>query len=619
MATAQWFSGKTSGSSAPNTLYATLPCGHVGPTTIEAGIQAPSRSAGTFSKLYIRVTANDRTATSTLTFRSGGVDGSQQVSIGAGLTGEFMDSSGSDAVAGTGELLNLKLIVGSGGTVFTWAVMSVLFTPSTGQVVRYQATGIATTVAPGNTQYQPLSGTGSTQTTEANVQHKIRLTGTLRRLFANISTNSLTTATTTIRTRVNGANGAQSVSIGAGLTGIFEDTSNTDAVVSGDLINYQTVVAAGGAGTLTYGNIGSELLVSSGDQYQLISATHLSITVAQNTTTYLPPSGALAGNATEDNHKGRVNTPGFITSKLQVYVVTNTITATTTIRTRKNNANGNQSVSIGSTLTGFFEDASNTDTYATNDFMDYQVVTGVAGGASININNVGVLVTPLGVIAPSSIASALAFGTLKLIATIFPASIASGLSFGTLSMSAQIAPASIASTAVVPTGSKINLTIFPAAKASGLVFGTMSIFSAGVVGPAAIASTLTFGTLQLNYRIFPASRTSTLAVNNVNMVSLISPTSVASTLGFGTAKVNLTIFPASKASGLQFGTLRISGASQQFILPVMITSTLTVGGLYVVELLVCTTDWRTSEIVGPSEFQADVPIRAPSSGVGGWG
>lgn len=619
MASAQWFSSKGSASIAPGTWYGGLPCGHVGPTAAEAGVQAPSRSAGTFSKLYIRVTANDRTATSTLTFRNAGVDGSQQVSIGAGLTGEFMDSSGSDVVAGTGELLNTKLIVGSGGTVFTWAVMGILFQPNTGQLVKYQAIGVGTTAAPGNTHYQPLAGLGSSHTTEANMQHKIRLTGTLRRLFANITVNSLTTATTTIRTRINGANGAQSVSIGAGLTGIFEDTSNTDAVVSGDLVNYQTVVAAGGAGTLTYGNVGCELLVSSGDQYQLISTNFVSVVVTQATTTYFLPSGALAGNATEDNHKGRVNTAGFITSKLQVFVVSNTITATTTLRTRKNNANGNQSVSIGSSLTGFFEDASNTDTYTTNDFMDYQVVAGAAVGATISINNLGVLITPLGVIAPSSIASALAFGTLKLIATIFPATRSSGLSFGTLSMSASIVPTGIASTAVVPTGSKINLTIFPAAKASGLSFGTMSIFSAGVVGPAAIASTLTFGTLQLNYRIFPSSRVSAAVVNNVNMVSLISPVSVASTLGFGTAKVNLTIFPASKATGLQFGTLRISGASQQFVFPVMITSTLTVGGLYIVELLVCTTDWRTSEIVGPSDFQADVPIRVPSSGVGGWG
>lgn len=618
MSSSQWFASKSTLTTAPGTWYGTLPCGHVGPSSAEAGIQAPSRSAGTFSKLYIRVTANDRTATSTLTFRNAGADGSQQVSIGAGLTGEFMDSSSTDAVLGGGELLNYKLIVGSGGTVFTWALIGILFQPNTGQVVRYEALGLGSTVAPGNTQYQSLTGLGSTQATEANEQHKIRLTGTLKRLFANIATNSLTTATTTIRTRVNGANGAQSVSIGAGLTGVFEDTSNTDSVVSGDLVNYQTVVAAGGAGTLTYGNIGCELLVSSGDQYQLMSATSNGVSVALSTTTYLLPSGVLASSTTEDNHKGRVNTPGFITSKLQAFVISNTITATTTIRTRKNNANGAQTLSIGSGLTGFFEDASNTDTYATNDFMNYQIVTG-GSGTAIRFNNLGVLVTPLGVIAPSSIASALAFGTLKLIATIFPATRASGLSFGTLSLSAQIAPTSIASTAVVPTGSKINLVIFPATRSSGLLFGTLSIFASGVISPSAIASTLSFGALQLNYRVFPSSRASTLVVNNVSLRALISPASVASTLGFGTAKVNLTIFPNSKSSGLLFGALRISGASQQFILPVMITSTLTIGGLYVVELLVCTTDWRSDEVVGPSGFQADVPIRAPSSGVGGWG
>lgn len=621
MATAQWFVSKASGSSAPNTLFCTLRDSHVGPSTTEAVVQTPSRSAGTFSKLYIRVTVNDRTATSTLTFRTGGADGNQSVSIGAGLTGDFMDSSSTDAVAGAGELLDAKLIVGTGGTVFTWALLGILFTPTTGTITRFQALGASTTVAPGSTQYQALAGLGSTQTTEASEQHKIRITGQLRFLYANIAVNSLSTASTTIRTRKGGANGAQSVVIGAGLTGVFEDTSNTDSVITGDLVNYQTVVAAPGTGTISYGNVGCELYASSGEQYQLINATNNGLLVTQNTTVYVSPSGALSSNATEDNVKGRVNANGLTASKLQCYVISNSIAATSTLRTRKNSGNGGQSISIGSTLTGFFEDGTNTDTYATNDYIDYQVVTGASGSNTIRINNIGLLVTPIGVLAPSGIASTFSLGSDKLNPKIFMTPVTSTLALGSDRLSSIVTANGIASTVALGTA-KLNLRILASSRTSTLAFGTAAIFVQGVLGPTGIASTLAIGAAKLNPKIFMSGRASTIQIGSARLVpvSVLLPSGIASGLVVGTSnKLNLTIFPASKTSGITIGTafLFVPGLSSVLVVPAII-STLQVGGPYLVGLMDCIEEWQELPTVGPSGFQAALGVKTPSSGVGGW-
>lgn len=57
---------------------------------------------------------------------------------------------------------------------------------------------------------------------------------------------STTTGTGTFAIRINGATGNQTVSIGAGLTGFFEDTTNVDYAGGADLVNY---IWSGGDGT----------------------------------------------------------------------------------------------------------------------------------------------------------------------------------------------------------------------------------------------------------------------------------------------------------------------------------------------------------------------------------
>ena len=67
-----------------------------------------------------------------------------------------------------------------------------------------------------------------------------------KELDVRIENNGITAATT-FRVRKDGVNGNINLSVSSSSTGVFEDTTNTDTIVPGDLINYQ--VAAGATGT----------------------------------------------------------------------------------------------------------------------------------------------------------------------------------------------------------------------------------------------------------------------------------------------------------------------------------------------------------------------------------
>jgi len=104
------------------------------------------------------------------------------------------------------------------------------------------------------TNYAPIAGAITVSTTESNCQVKIQSAGTGSLLDVYVSANSIATSASTVRTRKATANGAMSVSIGAGATGTFQDTSNSDSVSAGNAYNYQ-IVTPNTSGTLTIDHI----------------------------------------------------------------------------------------------------------------------------------------------------------------------------------------------------------------------------------------------------------------------------------------------------------------------------------------------------------------------------
>ncbi len=219
-------------------------------------------------------------------------------------------------------------------------------------------------------------GTFSSSSTEANRQTLFRAAGVLTRIYITILTNDR--GASTFRVRKNGADGNLVCSITASTTGEFEDITNSDTVAAGDLFNFRLATGAGGT-TFTF-NVARVLFTPTSDTVTVTSNQSSNIGATNIFNALVGISGSAG---TEANNQTKI--PIACTwQSLGVFVSANTRDAAVTYTTRVNSAAGAQSVSIGSTLTGWFEDLVNTDTLALDDLICYNGVTaGTTGTVTV--------------------------------------------------------------------------------------------------------------------------------------------------------------------------------------------------------------------------------------------
>lgn len=358
--------------------------------TTESVMQVTMRAAGVFSNLLIKILTNNRTGASTLRLRKAAANANSVCSITAATTGTFEDTVNTDTVT-AGDKWNYQLVVGAGGTTFTHGALSQLFAATT-NTYWYQANngGFAQTDASA-TENQTLAALQPGLVggpTEANTQYKVKTTCTHKHLMASISANART-ATTTVRSRKNTANGAMLVSIGSTATGVIEDTVNTDSLVSGDLVSLQVITGVG-TQSITIDLLGSGI-ESTNSTTPIINAGG-SASVTSGTTTYAPLGGRMFTSTTESNNQTKIQYATTL-SNLACHVSSNGLNSTgSTFRSRKGAANGAQSVSIGTSATGHFEDAVNSEALISTDLADFQLVAGT-GGSPIVFDHLAMLST----------------------------------------------------------------------------------------------------------------------------------------------------------------------------------------------------------------------------------
>jgi hypothetical protein len=371
------------------TRYFPIHSGRCGQATTESQIERTVRAAGTCSNLWVRVTANSLSGAATFRHRTNRASGNQVVTVGSGLTGDFLDSSNSDAVIATDEI-DCQLVTDAGTGSVTFTIISENFAASSNTYGLQGANINLSSPAATTTYYEALAGAGVTlQTTEANAQCKMQSGGTLKNLFLNITTNTSDLAS--VKSRINGADGTLLITVLG--TGIAEDTTHSDPYVAGDLVNY--AFTTGGAGGGNFFATGGAATETTDSVFPVFTGTISTsgVTVNASQTVYFLVGGEMGtgGTATEANVRGQINYAATA-SKLEVYISANTVSATSTLKLRKNGADGNQSVSITASTTGWFEDASNTDSIASGDEIDYQLATG-GSGTSLTLFNIGMLLT----------------------------------------------------------------------------------------------------------------------------------------------------------------------------------------------------------------------------------
>lgn len=195
----------------------------------------------TLSNLRWVVTSNANAGATTLRLRKNGADGNLVVTVPASTTGEFEDTTHTDTLT-SGDLVALK---GQGGG--SGAIAGVIHLVGVLAGGAFDLFGRASSLnySAGTTRYVALGGWLSFETTEALAQGKVPMDLTASRLRIYLSQAASGTFWT-LTSRINGADGAQTLTTATATTGWFEDTTHTDALVAGDHFGVKAV--GGGSG-----------------------------------------------------------------------------------------------------------------------------------------------------------------------------------------------------------------------------------------------------------------------------------------------------------------------------------------------------------------------------------
>jgi len=252
---------------ASTTRYLSFPGSIQVATTTEAQVQVGAPEALTASNLQVYVTANARTNDTTVKSRKNGADGTQIVTIGAGLTGFFENTANTDSLA-QGDLFNTVVTTLSGTQIITFSMIGMKLTGAVANRSVVFSRG-STTLSAGLTRTVAVWGRPTLTGTETNSYCPAPYRGTWSEMGVNISANA-STADVSVVSRVNGANGSQSVTIPAGTTGVFRSASGSDALASGDLLNIQMSGAVTSTVTLR-GTSGLLTAITSGELTQAVS------------------------------------------------------------------------------------------------------------------------------------------------------------------------------------------------------------------------------------------------------------------------------------------------------------------------------------------------------------
>lgn len=210
-------------------------------------------------------------------------------------------------------------------------------------------------------------------TTQSRSQVKFYAAETLSKLRCYVNTNAHNN-NFLVNIQVNGSSVNQAITIATTATGVFEDTSNTDVIASGDLVNY--FLDAVGTGNIDFYWFAVDASGSLAyEKVTIIDPTGVTVSAASATTVY-QPYGRFSAIG---NPMGRISVAGTA-KNLNCNIVTNGRSTTTTLAFRLNGGAVNQTIPVTAASTGRFEDVSNTDTVAAADNFQYQVTTGTGTG-----------------------------------------------------------------------------------------------------------------------------------------------------------------------------------------------------------------------------------------------
>jgi hypothetical protein len=376
---------ETAVSTASAVLYGALAMSAFAGTaaeTVEARAQITHRGVdGSIDRLSVRARNNARTTASQVALRVNSASADPLVVIGAGITGTLTDLTDLAPIQ-AGDVYGYELTLGSGAGNLNISSVAARMTLDGQSTVPVAGQGSVSIATASTTRYAVLPGAlGALNTTESSSDLRAPAAQTIANLACYVSANARTT-TTTLKSRKNAADGAQSVSIGAGLTGWFENTTNTDSLAADDRF-CAAIVTGAGTETLTFTVIGFlRVYGATANQHPVYGNATTTFTAPSGSARYGPAIGRLTALTAEIGAQFAL--PLAATwSKLGVTVTTNASGSALVLSSRINGVSGNQAVTIGAGLTGAFVDASNSDVVASGGLINFMTGTGANNNVTI--------------------------------------------------------------------------------------------------------------------------------------------------------------------------------------------------------------------------------------------
>jgi len=333
--------------------------GNWGTATSDLWAQAKIYENTTWAYAAIYIKTNSTTGASVLQSMKNSAPVNQTISIPAGQTGLKQDTVNTDALVAN-DLIHWTFAPGSAHLIEITFVSCTL-DGTVLQIAFNDSTFL-------DEYFILIGGDAGDSTTESVIQYTARQSCTFSKLRIVIKTNTRN-GQCELWFRKNAADGAQNAVIAASSTGAKEDAVNTDAVVGGDLINYREN-RGGTTGSLT------KAIVSMKNSANRIAFGGTSTGVFSTGTQYQSFEGWVASNNTSEP-LAQVPIGGTMTMKNMWYKIeANAATVNSTLRTRKNTANGNMTYTLPGGATGIVEDLVNSDSLVATDLYNMSWTVG---------------------------------------------------------------------------------------------------------------------------------------------------------------------------------------------------------------------------------------------------
>lgn len=386
---------RTLHSSAPTNIngsgtdvFWTIAGNGIGEFTSELRKQTPIFSGGVFNNLKIYVPTNDSDGTTTVKLRINEANGNCSISIATTLTGLFEDTVNSDTVATTDKLNFGSTSTGTSGTLSNCQTsISFAATTNTAQLLINGSNTVGFTDDVATVIYWTIAGSGTdNQTTEANTQFTFRTGGTLRNASWFVVSNGRA-SDTTARSRIGGVNGNIAVVATASTTGLFQDTTNTDAIVAGNVVNWSVTSGSAEAANLL-GRMSAMEFITTDETWESISSSG-SITGQTvdpaNTRYFVIGGGTNSSESTESIRQTKI--PFSINaSNLFVRIITNAATTDGSSTLFVNGSATGLTTVVTALTTGIFVDNTNTASVSAGSTISIRFISG-----DTDITGIGIL------------------------------------------------------------------------------------------------------------------------------------------------------------------------------------------------------------------------------------